>query len=393
VKKTVTIIILDDDHRGKFGFADTDFTIQESVGHLEATVVRSVGARGAVNVPFKTISESAIAGEDFDDVQGVLEFEDGETEKNIIINIIDCEEYQKEKNFRIVLGRPELKKNELFEISGLTEEERKIALEGLPSLEDDCEQVKIRLTESRAFRRAVDKMKELAKENQESEYGPWAQQFADAVTVSAGDDDDDESEPGIFDYISHLVVLPWKVLFAFIPPVEYAGGSLCFVVSIAGIGVLTAFIGDFASHFGCTVGVTDAITAISFVALGTSVPDTFASKIAAINDDTADAAVGNVTGSNAVNVFLGIGLPWSAAAIYWVAQGYDGLQVKAGTLTFAVILFCIEAFIAICVLLVRRKFGGELGGPRPLKIASSMLFVCLWLFYLSMSTAKGYCKI
>ena len=46
-----------------------------------------------------------------------------------------------------------------------------------------------------------------------------------------------------------------------------------------------------------------------------------------------------------MNVFLGIGLPWSVAAIYWVAQGYDGLQVKAGTLTFAVILFCIEAFI------------------------------------------------
>ena len=71
-EKTVTIIILDDDHRGKFGFADTDFTIQESVGHLEATVVRSVGARGAVNLPFKTISESATAGEDFDDVQECL---------------------------------------------------------------------------------------------------------------------------------------------------------------------------------------------------------------------------------------------------------------------------------------------------------------------------------
>ena len=38
------------------------------------------------------------------------------------------------------------------------------------------------------------------------------------------------------------------------------------------------FIGDFAAHFGCTVGVTDAITAISFVALGTSVPGKY-SKI------------------------------------------------------------------------------------------------------------------
>ena len=45
--------------------------------------------------------------------------------------------------------------------------------------------------------------------------------------------------------------------------------------------------------------------------------DTFASKIAAINDDTADNSVGNVTGSNAVNVFLGIGIAWTMAAFYW----------------------------------------------------------------------------
>jgi solute carrier family 8 (sodium/calcium exchanger) len=40
-------------------------------------------------------------------------------------------------------------------------------------------------------------------------------------------------------------------------------------------------------------------------------------------DDTADASVGNVTGSNAVNVFLGIGIAWSLAAIYWTAQGEE----------------------------------------------------------------------
>jgi len=45
-----------------------------------------------------------------------------------------------------------------------------------------------------------------------------------------------------------------------------------FVVSILGIGVLTAFIGDLASHLGCTVGLKDSVTAIAFVALGTSVP-------------------------------------------------------------------------------------------------------------------------
>lgn len=93
--------------------------------------------------------------------------------------------------------------------------------------------------------------------------------------------------------------------------------------------MVTAIIGDVASHFGCTLGIKDSVTAIVFVALGTSIPgniffytsikscnlkmiykiiiDTFASKVAAIQDKYADASVGNVTGSNAVNVFLGIG--------------------------------------------------------------------------------------
>ena len=51
--------------------------------------------------------------------------------------------------------------------------------------------------------------------------------------------------------------------------------------------------------------------------MGTSLPDTFASMIAAKSEKTADNAIGNVTGSNSVNVFLGLGLPWVIAAIYW----------------------------------------------------------------------------
>ena len=57
-------------------------------------------------------------------------------------------------------------------------------------------------------------------------------------------------------------------------------------------------------------------SAITFVALGTSLPDTFASKTAAANEKNADNAIGNVTGSNSVNVFLGLGLPWVVAAFY-----------------------------------------------------------------------------
>ena len=57
--------------------------------------------------------------------------------------------------------------------------------------------------------------------------------------------------------------------------------------------------------------------------------DTFASKVAAIGDDSADNSVGNVTGSNAVNVFLGVGIAWSIAAIYWESQGMN-FEVQPG---------------------------------------------------------------
>merc|ERR1711862_762484 len=66
------------------------------------------------------------------------------------------------------------------------------------------------------------------------------------------------------------------------------------------------------------------ITAITFVALGTSLPDTFASKTAAMMDPYADASIGNVTGSNSVNVFLGVGLAWTVAAFYWQTNTDNG---------------------------------------------------------------------
>lgn len=39
-----------------------------------------------------------------------------------------------------------------------------------------------------------------------------------------------------------------------------------------------------------------SVTGITIIALGTSLPDTFASRTAAMQDEHADAAIGNVTG-------------------------------------------------------------------------------------------------
>jgi solute carrier family 8 (sodium/calcium exchanger) len=88
------------------------------------------------------------------------------------------------------------------------------------------------------------------------------------------------------------------------------------MVALAFIGILTGVVGSVAGLVGCVLGIEPSVSAITLVAIGTSLPDTFASMTAARTSEHADSAVGNVTGSNSVNVFLGLGLPWVIASIY-----------------------------------------------------------------------------
>lgn len=118
------------------------------------------------------------------------------------------------------------------------------------------------------------------------------------------------------DALLHFVSIGWKVIYAFCPPPHIWGGWACFVVAIFFIGITTALVGEVAELMGCVLGITPGVTAITFVAIGTSLPDTLASKTAAQESRYADSAVGNVTGSNSVNVFLGLGLPWVIAYTY-----------------------------------------------------------------------------
>ncbi|XP_067311704.1 sodium/calcium exchanger 1b isoform X2 [Pseudorasbora parva] len=412
VPSTATVTIFDDDHAGIFTFEESVTHVSESVGVMEVKVLRTSGARGVVSLPYKTIEGTARGGgEDFEDSHGVLEFQNDEIFKTIKVRIIDDEEYEKNKSFFLEIGDPQLietseKREEEKEVgkeeeeplTGEDEEERRIAEMGKPML-GDHPKLEIIIEESYEFKNTVDKL--IKKTNLALLVGTnsWRDQFIEAITVSAGEDDDDEEcgeekLPSCFDYVMHFLTVFWKVLFAFVPPTDYWNGWACFVVSICMIGLLTAFIGDLASHFGCTIGLKDSVTAVVFVALGTSVPDTFASKVAAIQDQYADASIGNVTGSNAVNVFLGIGVAWSIAAIYHNSKDRD-FRVDPGSLAFSVTLFTIFAFICVAVLMYRRRpdIGGELGGPRTAKVLTTMLFISLWLLYILFSSLEAYCHI
>ena len=52
------------------------------------------------------------------------------------------------------------------------------------------------------------------------------------------------------------------------------------------------------------MGIHAAISGITIIALGTSLPDTFASRTAALHDEYADAAIGNITGASPRRIYL-----------------------------------------------------------------------------------------
>ncbi|MCJ8747626.1 hypothetical protein PDJAM_G00155760 [Pangasius djambal] len=265
---TAMVTIFDDDHAGIFMFEEPVMHVSESIGVMEVKVARMSGARGVVVVPYKTIAGTAKGGgEDFEDTYGVLEFQNDEISKSVQINIIDDEEYEKNKNFFMEIGEPRL-----VEMS-----ERKAVL-----------------------------LHECGRDVYRKVQGRDKPILSDIITIT----------------------------------------------------------------------------------------DTFASKVAAIQDQYADASIGNVTGSNAVNVFLGIGVAWSIAAIFHQWHGRD-FKVAPGTLAFSVTLFTIFAFVCIAVLMYRRRpnIGGELGGPRGAKILTTGLFFSLWLLYIVLSSLEAYCII
>ncbi|NWH97906.1 NAC2 protein, partial [Tichodroma muraria] len=303
-----TVTILDDDHAGIFGFRERSVRVSECQGHVEVTVVRSSGARGTVMVPFRTVEGTARGGGvDYEDASGELEFRNDETAKTLQVKIVDDEEYEKKENFFIELGTPRWLKRGISgdgerQLSAEEEEARRIADMGKPVLGDN-RRLEVVIEESYDFKvtlgtpgtrggrggtrpdpphprrpqNTVDKL--MKKTNLATVIGThsWREQFLEAITVSAGDEDEDdegreERLPSCFDYVMHFLTVFWKVLFACVPPTALLGGWAAFGVSILLLALLTALIGDLAAHFGCTLGLKDSVNAVVFVALGTSIP-------------------------------------------------------------------------------------------------------------------------
>jgi len=386
-----TVTIEDNDSPGNLKFDKEYVPVKESAGKVTCTVVRVGGTAGTVGCSYATKEKSAKQGADFVHTEGVLTFGPGVTRKEVTIEVVDDANFEKDESFQLVLtdasgGAAFTADTDggsaraICTIKILNDEERQTLL-GLMVSELDLDVDSVKLA-------GVDYMEQIR----------TCLDYEGGSCASA---------------LLYVLSLPFKVVFAFTPPPQLGGGWPCFMSALVLIGGLTALIGDLASHVGCCLGLLPAVTAITFVAMGTSLPDTFASKQSAMGEPYADNSIGNVTGSNSVNVFLGLGLAWLISAIYWdptvgvgatdewklrypdilarqLAAGDTpgGFVVYAGDLGFSVLIFTIFAIIALSLILLRRPT--ELGGNRPLAFASAALFVLLWIMYVLISALTTY---
>jgi len=394
---------------GVLAFKQEKYQVTESERKVVLTVVRKEGCVGEVSVKWKTKQMSACNDTDFVPVKdGLIVFKEGEAEKDISVVIIDDEEYEKDETFLVMLSEPDGGALFYDNHNGGAEEE----IANVVIISDEKQ------------KNIVDEMSLFFNINQDRlKIGAnnYKEQFLNAL-YPGGYDKERGCDAKPLTWISHILTCPWRLIFAIIPPPSFCGGVLTFFVALGFIAVLTMFIADLASLAGCCISFKPAFTAITIVALGTSLPDAFASKAAAQGDKHADNSIGNITGSNSVNVFLGLGLPWCIASIYWASVAIDGdaakqwevayrdvpeamawqkehngqliFVVPAGNLWFGVTLFCIGAFVTLGMLEVRRHTpccgNGELGGPTMTKWMTFALFVGIWIMYLTLSGLNIY---
>jgi solute carrier family 8 (sodium/calcium exchanger) len=342
-------------------------------------IIRKNGADGIVTVDYETFEidkslHTASADVDFKHVKGTLTFAQNVTSNTIEIPILpgNGEQEERDESFglRLINITPDgakLSKKNFIVINIITDKEGKKKSDAMQALLDKFE----------------------AEEEQ-----TWGSQFISACKLHPVKNEEGEIEDITFmDGLLHFVCIGWKLVFSLIPPPHYAGGWACFIMALVMIGIVTYVVGEFANLFGCVLGIKPAITAITFVALGTSLPDTFASMVAASSEKYADSAVGNVTGSNSVNVFLGLGLPWVIAVIWETGtpasvKGYESNRyfVPSLTLGFSVMVFVIVSLVAFMILIIRRQVvGGELGGTQKGRTISACALTSLWLVYVLLS--------
>jgi len=82
-----------------------------------------------------------------------------------------------------------------------------------------------------------------------------------------------------------------------------------FFISLLHITWISYFMVEFMLKIGCLWGIPDVVMGLTFLAMGTSIPDALGS-VSVAQDGEGDMAVSNAVGSNVFDICIGLGLPW-----------------------------------------------------------------------------------
>src|SRR6185436_18328405 len=95
--------------RGSLEFIAKDITVLEDVGNAMVKVVRVGGSKGSLSVNYATTGGTATVGTDYTVVSGTLVFADGETEKTILLPVVNDGVTEPEETVELTLsGVPDL---------------------------------------------------------------------------------------------------------------------------------------------------------------------------------------------------------------------------------------------------------------------------------------------
>ncbi|CAK0904531.1 unnamed protein product [Prorocentrum cordatum] len=267
-----SILIFDNNHPGVFGFKDYDISVRESCDAttpLAVEVHRSSGSYGKVSCRYRTEDMTATEKIDYEPISGTLEFDHGEAVKTLKLQILPKIHRDKTEQFRLIISDATGKAKFDDSVDG-------------SSTSCICTITIQRDQEARTWLGRLADLQPLNADHFALGKVSWREQF---LELRMGD------EPaGFVDHALHLALFPWKLMCACVPPPIFCGGWVCFAAALVVIGVLTAVIGDLAEMLGCALlpmlppQSARSITAVTIVALGTSLPDTFASMKSASQD-------------------------------------------------------------------------------------------------------------
>ncbi|XP_016511514.2 magnesium/proton exchanger isoform X1 [Nicotiana tabacum] len=219
----------------------------------------------------------------------------------------------------------------------------------------------------------------------------WKHQFVDALMLESVES---RKLNNIYLRLARIfwqsLLLPWKLLFAFVPPYHIAHGWIAFICSLIFISGIAYVVTKLTDLISCVTGINPYVIAFTALAGGTSWPDLVASKIAAERQLTADSAIANITCSNSVNIYIGIGVPWFIDTLYNYIAYKEPLRIEnAEGLSFSLLVFFSTSVACIGVLVFRRlTLGAELGGPKVWAWVTCIFFMFLWLIFVVLSSLK-----